>query len=927
MAVTRQLLCTIGHVPQRHLCDRCPLRGLRFLQTVAQALYASVRSVVYGHVTLIASARHDWQPLKGCFAPSGGIPSSMSSNESFRFATRCATVKDPAHLDQYGASCMPVYMTATFKGLPGAEYDYTRAGNPTRSVLEHHLAQLQQCKYTLAVNSGMACLDVIMRFVRPGEHVLAGDDLYGGSNRLLDLLKRQMDLKIDNVDTTDTSVIERTLEERSEDHRAGRGSPVSLVLLESPTNPMIKICDLPQSVRLVRKYAPEAIIVVDNTMLSPYLMNPLEMGVDIVYDSATKYLSGHHDIMAGVIACNRDDLAEKMAFTIKSVGNGLNPMDSFSLLRGVKTLALRMDRQQASALRIAAFLHELGFRVNYPGLRSHPGHAVHMRQARGFGGVLSFESGNKVLSERIVAATRLWGVSVSFGCVNSLISMPCLMSHASIDPKVRAERGLPENLIRLCVGIEDAEDLLADLTQALVTAGAIRAKADGSFERVPVEDEMKIFRQQLRSAGITSAVAEPAAPPAELTVSAPGKVILFGEHAVVHGVTAIAAATALRCYAHVAPRTDDRVALVMPDIELTAEWDAAAVPVLGALDAAPTTLNDGLVAQLAMLAPYAAGDRRHAACLAFLYLYVHLATRPSAQSFTIRSSLPISAGLGSSAAVSTCLASLLLYTHGHLALPTHAEESLTENDISTVNAWAFVSEKVIHGEPSGVDNTVATYGGAVAFTRALPNNALESNALVPMSGFEALRLLITDTRVERNTKELVAHISAQKGEDPIRSDAAFATIQLISEDAQAVLRSPTTPRKELVSRLGRLMDLNHLQLVQMHVGHPALEQVRTVAAQRRLHTKLTGAGGGGCAISLVNDDLDSAELDALCAELHALGFATYETKVGGPGLGVLVQPGTPASDVSVEQSNAALAHVASTDLAAWAHAAGTWAFA
>ncbi|KAL4399877.1 cystathionine beta-lyase [Malassezia pachydermatis] len=832
------------------------------------------------------------------------------------FATKCTAVYDPKHVDQYGASSTPVYLTATFKGLPGAEYDYSRVSNPSRDVLEHHLSQIQGCKHTHAVSSGMACLDIIMRMIRPGDIVLAGDDLYGGSDRLLELYKKQMGIRVDNVDTTDLSAVEEVLARRAKEHAEGNGPRVALALLESPTNPMIKIADLPRCTSLVRQYAPEALVVVDNTMMSPYLMRPLDFGVDIVYDSATKYLCGHHDVLAGILACNSDDLSAKIHFTIKSVGNGLSPLDCFLLLRGVKTLALRMDRQQASAQEIANYLNRLGFKVRYPGLRSHPGHDVHARQAKGAGGVLSFETGNVQLSEKVVAAARLWGVSVSFGCVNSLITMPCQMSHASIDPRVRAERGLPENLIRLCLGIEDVNDLLRDLHQALLTAGAIREEPAGSgtFVRVPVDDEMEVLRRQL-----APELAKPPAAPTTLTVSAPGKVILFGEHAVVHGVTAIAAATALRCYGHVKPSKTTQVTLSLPDIDLVHHWDILALPwLLCSNSTEAKELDMQLLSALSAIVSvaYPEGDRRHNASMAFLYLYMHLAQESShGQIFELRSKLPISAGLGSSAAVSTCLATLMLYTHGHLPLPSPTEPMPKEHT-ARINAWAFMAEKVIHGEPSGVDNTVATLGGAVAFTRAVPSNGLSENRLVPIS-FDAVRLLITDTKVVRNTKELVASVTQQKAEDPVRVEAAFATIQMLADQAQALLSS-TMPRKELVERLGMLMDLNHLQLVQLRVGHAALEDVRKATWAQGLRSKLTGAGGGGCAITLLHDQLSEKDVHSLTDTLHARGFATYETEVGGNGVGLLVHPSDTAPDLEALQT---------TDSHAWDQASGTWIYA
>ncbi|PKI85840.1 cysteine-S-conjugate beta-lyase [Malassezia vespertilionis] len=853
----------------------------------------------------------------------------------YHFATQCPTVSDPAHTDQYGASSMPIYMTATFKGLPGAEFDYTRSGNPTRTVLQNHLSTLQNAKHTYTVSTGMACMDIISRFVRPHERVVAGNDLYGGTNRILGILRADNDVVVDHVDTTNATVFENHIRTCAEEHALGKSGRVAMVLLESPTNPLLQICDLALFVRLVRTHIPEALVVVDNTMLSPYLMRPLEFGVDIVYDSATKYLSGHHDIMAGILACNRDDLAQRIYFFINSVGNALAPMDSFLLLRGVKTLALRMDKQQENAMQIAHFLDGLGFRVHFPGLRSHPGYAAHNRNAKGPGSVMSFETGDRDLSLRVTASTKLWGVSVSFGCVNSLISMPALMSHASIDAKVRAERGLPENLIRLCTGIEDVHDLLADLTQALLTAGAIRQKLapDGmvEYERGPVQDEMETLRAQLRAA---SPQKPSATVPASLTVSAPGKVILFGEHAVVHGVTAIAAATALRCYAHVDPRADASVSLRLTDIDLQATWERSALPWELVTHTSPSQppheLEPRLMEALDVLLAqrFAKGDKRRAACGAFLYLYMHLA-RPDAkhgQTFVLRSSLPIGAGLGSSAAVSVCLASLLLYTHGLVPLPTDPEASLPNAHVDVVNGWAFLGEKVMHGEPSGVDNTVASYGGAIAFTRALPTNTLSENRLKPIKGFDALRLLITDTRVPRNTKGLVASVGEQKAQDPERVQAAFDTVQIIADEAQQLLdppRGPAATRETVLARLGRLMDMNHLQLVQLRVGHPALETVRKACAvPHALHTKLTGGGGGGCAITLLRDNLSADELNVLLQTLATHGFTTYETSVGGPGMGVLVHPSSHSALHAAQWADAP-----ADQLATWASASGTWAFA
>lgn len=349
--------------------------------------------------------------------------------------------------------------SATFKGGPGQEYDYTRSGNPTRTHLERHLAKIMNATRALVVSSGMGALDVITRLLRPGDEVVTGDDLYGGTNRLLKYLATNGGIIVHHVDTTNPSAVEAAVNSRT-----------AMVLIESPTNPLIKIVDIPTIANLVHTANPSALVAVDNTMMSPMLLNPLELGADIVYESGTKYLSGHHDLMAGVIAVDDPAIGDKLYFTINASGCGLSPFDSWLLLRGIKTLSVRMEKQQANAQRIAEFLEAHGFKVRYPGLKSHPQYDLHWSMARGAGAVLSFETGDVTLSERIVESARLWAISVSFGCVNSLISMPCRMSHASIDEKTRRERNLPEDIIRLCVGIEDVEDLLDDLRRAVSSA-------------------------------------------------------------------------------------------------------------------------------------------------------------------------------------------------------------------------------------------------------------------------------------------------------------------------------------------------------------------------------------------------------------------------------------------------------------------------
>lgn len=377
--------------------------------------------------------------------------------------------------DQYNASSVPIYLSATFRqssSSGGGEYDYTRSGNPTRTHLERHLAKIMGASRALAVASGMAALDTITRLLRHGDEVITGDDLYGGTNRLLKHLSTNQGIVVHHVDTTVPELVGKLVNEKT-----------AMVLLETPTNPLLKIVDIPTIATLTHDTNPKVLVIVDNTMLSPLLLNPLDLGADIVYESGTKYLSGHHDLLAGVLAVNDTSLGEKLYFNINASGCGLSPFDSWSLMRGIKTLGVRMEKQQANALRIATFLESHGFRVRYPGLKSHPQHRLHQSMSRGAGAVLSFETGDVSISERIVEAARLWTISVSFGCVNSLISLPCRMSHASIDSATRRERALPEDIIRLCVGIEDADDLIDDLTRALVQAGAVTVTVDNFYAK------------------------------------------------------------------------------------------------------------------------------------------------------------------------------------------------------------------------------------------------------------------------------------------------------------------------------------------------------------------------------------------------------------------------------------------------------------
>lgn len=817
----------------------------------------------------------------------------------------------------------------------GGAYDYSRSGNPTRSHLEHHIAKISSARHAFAVTSGMGALDVIFRLLKPGDNIIAGNDLYGGSNRLIGYLKEHNGITTHHVDTTNPSSFLPILQDSTQN--------VAMVLLETPTNPLLQIADIEEIAKLVRRYKKDAIIVVDNTMMSPYLARPLELGADIVYDSGTKYLSGHHDLMAGLICCDRDEIAKGIAFTINSIGNALSPFDSFLLLRGVKTLSLRIDKQQANTILIANYLDALGFKVNYPGLPGHPGKEVHDRIAKGPGAVLSFETGDVGMSERIVGSARLWGISVSFGCINSLISMPCLMSHASIDPAVRAARNLPEDLIRLCVGIEDSEDLIDDLEAALLEAGAVRvideAGERNKLERVRAGGAGTVELPNQQAFGVTESQGK--AKIKRLITSAPGKVILFGEHAVVHGITAIASSIDLRCYCLATSRSDGLISLELPDLSYSQTWEISSLPwekIRSSAGKAPRGDQSPDQELLTLLAnSYVKQDVLKAvqAAQAFLYLYMHLCdTSRPAQSYTVRSSLPISAGLGSSAAYSVAVASSLLYSHGILPTPSQ-NDAITREQADVVNAWAFLAEKVIHGNPSGVDNTVAALGGAIAFRKAVKGR---DGSLETINGFQGLNFLLTDTQVPRDTKTLVAGVAKRKLEEPDTINPLLTSIQTISDAAQKTLSSTSLSRTDQLSELNRLIDQNHQHLVSLGVGHAALEAVRSKTREEpwKLSTKLTGAGGGGCAVTILPDDFSSESLTSLKQALTTSGFVPYSTVVGGRGFGVHL-PSNTTSSVNVEEAEGGaelsgvpegkkMVETRKEELGRWAEELGEWLY-
>ncbi|XP_074373290.1 cystathionine beta-lyase, chloroplastic [Apium graveolens] len=363
--------------------------------------------------------------------------------------------------DPYGSMSVPLYQTATFKQPNATEngpYDYTRSGNPTRDALECILAKLDKADRAFCFTSGMAALAAVSHLVGTGEEIVAGDDLYGGSDRLLSQVIPKTGAVVKRVNTTDLDEVASAI-----------GPWTKLVWLESPTNPRQQISDIRRIAEIAHGHG--ALVLVDNSIMSPVLSQPLELGADIVMHSATKFIAGHSDVMAGVLAVKGERLAKDLYFLQNAEGSGLAPFDCWICLRGIKTMVLRVEKQQENAQKIAEFLssHPRVKKVNYAGLPSHPGHSLHYSQAKGAGSVLSFLTGSLALSKHVTEVTKYFSITVSFGSVKSLISMPCFMSHASIPLAVREARGLTEDLVRISVGIEDVNDLIADLDHALST--------------------------------------------------------------------------------------------------------------------------------------------------------------------------------------------------------------------------------------------------------------------------------------------------------------------------------------------------------------------------------------------------------------------------------------------------------------------------
>jgi cystathionine beta-lyase/cystathionine gamma-synthase len=357
-----------------------------------------------------------------------------------------------------GAIMTPVYLTSTYVQDALGEhkgYEYARGKNPTREALERNVAALEGGRHGFAYSSGVGCVDSIMKLFKSGDHIICGENVYGGTSRLFDRILQHLGLSFTYVDTRDPQRIADAVTDRT-----------VAILVETPTNPLMRLTDLAACAEIARRAG--ALLVVDNTFSSPYFQRPFEFGADIVWHSTTKYLNGHSDMIGGIAIVNDDDLAARMQFIQNAAGAVPGPFDSWLALRGTKTLHLRMPAHDRNGRRIAEWLAgRVGEeRVVYPGLPSHPQHELACRQMSGFGGMISVEMGTKERAARVLGRVRIFSLAESLGGVESLISHPASMTHASVPPERRAHLGITDGLIRLSCGVEDGADLLNDLEQA-----------------------------------------------------------------------------------------------------------------------------------------------------------------------------------------------------------------------------------------------------------------------------------------------------------------------------------------------------------------------------------------------------------------------------------------------------------------------------
>ena len=358
-----------------------------------------------------------------------------------------------------GAIMTPIYQTSTYvQEALGVNkgYEYARGKNPTREALERNVAALEGAQHGFAFSSGMGCLDSIMKLFKSGDHFVVGENVYGGTYRLFDKILRAYGMTFSYVDTRDPQLI-----------ADARTSATAAIIIETPTNPLMRLTDIQAAADVAHSH--KALLIVDNTFASPYFQHPFKLGADIVWHSSTKYLNGHSDMVGGIALVVDDDLATRLQFILNAAGAVPGPMDAWLVLRGTKTLHLRMERHDSNGRAIAAWLASRVGEANvfYPGLESHPQHALAVKQMSGFGGMISVETGSRDNAARMLRRVKLFSLAESLGGVESLINQPAEMTHASVEPARRARLGITDGLIRLSCGVEDLGDLIADLDQAL----------------------------------------------------------------------------------------------------------------------------------------------------------------------------------------------------------------------------------------------------------------------------------------------------------------------------------------------------------------------------------------------------------------------------------------------------------------------------